>query len=769
MQSIICVGTAASGSMPCRVLNRQKIVKEKNLMRYRTLNGTVVGKQVGKRVPSLGINKWRPRNVAYRRCTRDADGQTETETVSEKDENDSALENGAEIRVDGPVVSDEQPARKRSKPAREKKGLFRTTFGNRSLPGNTTLRFFFSLIVMNLLLNLWPGSKSPVPGYVPPSRYITIKLSFSDYLNNLKKNDIAFMAIDGDHLKYKLKPGSSTYSSIGGDLDKANIWFDTVKPRDYRVPYESLLANGARFTAIERSFVDTAVNVMTYVVGFVVLLAVLNKVSVRMPQKGFIKGGSSSSMSDVTFEDVAGVDEAKEELQEIVEYLKEPDKFAKLGARPPKGVLLCGPPGTGKTMLAKAVAGEAGVPFFSTSASEFVELYVGMGALRVRELFATARKNAPAIVFIDEIDAVAKGRDSPIKGFRSSGNDEREQTLNQLLTELDGFTSEGLVICIAATNRADVLDPALLRPGRFDRRVPVERPDKIGREQILKVHIENNDLPLNKDFDISSLAAQTIGFTGADLANIVNEAALLAGRRGRDSVSAEDFDAAVLRTVAGIEKKRSILQGVEKSVVARHEVGHALVGTAVSMLVPSCNAVERLSIIPRTGGALGFTYSPPVSEDRALAFETELRGQLATLMGGRAAEAVTSTSLSTGASDDLRRATDLAHKCVTEFGFSNNIGPVNVDALGANEYSLAEGSQHTTSLVEQEVRDLCNEALQVAIAVVRENRELHRSLSNMLETNEKLQGENLQDSLSQVKIPQSLRSFVLVETSNDKD
>lgn len=509
--------------------------------------------------------------------------------------------------------------------------------------------------------------------------------------------------------------------------------------------------------------IDSFNTMQFYVVGFAILVGVLNKVSIKMPQKGFIRGSSGMTTTDVTFEDVAGVDEAKEELQEIVEYLKEPEKFLKLGARPPKGVLLSGPPGTGKTMLAKAVAGEAGVPFFSTSASEFVELYVGMGALRVRELFSQARKHAPAIVFIDEIDAVAKGRDAPMKGFRSSGNDEREQTLNQLLTELDGFNSSesNIVICIAATNRPDVLDPALLRPGRFDRRVPVERPDKIGREQILRVHIENNNLPLDKDFNVSALASQTTGFTGADLANIVNEAALLAGRRGQSAVGAEDFDAAVLRTVAGIEKKRSILHGEEKSVVSRHEVGHALVGTAVSMLVPSCNPVERLSIIPRSGGALGFTYSPPIAEDRALAFEAELRGQLATLMGGRAAEAITSASLSTGASDDLRRATDLAQKCVTEFGFSKEVGPINVGTLSSPEYSmLGESGQNTGSIVEREVRSLCTNALQCAIDVIQDNRDLHTKLSSILEQDERLQGPQLHDMLSKVRIPSSLRAFV---------
>lgn len=632
-----------------------------------------------------------------------------------------------------------------------------------SLPGSTTLRFFFSLIVLNLLLNLWPLRKSPVPGYLPPARYITIKLPFSDFLDSMKKDEIKFLAVDANRMRVKLKDTSGMYASFSPEVDKKSIWFETIKPRDYRVPYDALLSKGTRFTVVERNIFGDVSNAIFYLVGFMALLSVMNRVGMRMPSqgRGFTKkGNSGNTLVDVTFDDVAGVDEAKEELEEIVEYLRDPGRFLKLGARPPRGVLLSGPPGTGKTLLAKAVAGEAGVPFFSTSASEFVELYVGMGALRVRELFAQARKNAPAIVFIDEIDAVAKGRDGPMKGFRNSGNDEREQTLNQLLTELDGFNSEGIVICIAATNRPDVLDPALLRPGRFDRRVPVERPDKIGRQQILSVHIENNHLPLDKDFNVESLASQTIGFTGADLANVVNEAALLAGRTGKEVVGLEDFDAAIMRTVAGIEKKRSILQGEEKSVVARHEVGHALVGTAVARLIPSSNPVERLSIIPRSGGALGFTYSPPTSEDRALAFESELRGQLATLMGGRAAEAVTSSSISTGASDDLQRATDLAQRCVTEFGFNDAIGPVNVGKLSNPEYGMLVDSGDTGAMVEKEVRSLCSTALAVAIDVIQENRDLHTKMSALLEQDERLQGESLQDLLLKVQIPSSLRDFV---------
>ena len=514
-------------------------------------------------------------------------------------------------------------------------------------------------------------------------------------------------------------------------------------------------------------------HVQGYGVACMVVLAVLNRLPLKLPQRGAGRrhGGSGgpgapgtdTQQAPITFADVAGVDEAKEELQEIVEYLKAPERFLRLGARPPGGVLLVGPPGTGKTLLAKAIAGEAGVPFFSIAASEVVELYVGMGALRVRELFAQARKEAPAIVFIDEIDAVAKGRDSRL---RSVGNDEREQTLNQLLTELDGFDSrrDATVICIAATNRPDVLDAALLRPGRFDRRVPVERPDRTGREQILAVHIQRKGLPLDGDVGLAALASQTAGFTGADLANVVNEAALLAGRRGHSLVAAADFDAAVMRSIAGVEKKRSILRGAEKAVVARHEVGHALVAAAVARLVPATNAVERLSIIPRSGGALGFTYSPSTAEDRALLFEDEIRGQLAMLMGGRAAEAATASAVSTGAADDIRRATDLAHRSVAEFGLSAAVGPLSVAALaaGGEEYSLLmDGGGAVGLSVEREVRALLEAALEVARETVEANRGLHARLSAVLESEERLEGEVLRAGLAEAEVPPGLRAFVL--------
>src|SRR5215472_10593926 len=359
----------------------------------------------------------------------------------------------------------------------------------------------------------------------------------------------------------------------------------------------------------------------------------------------------------VTFDDVAGVDEAKEELREVVGFLKEPKRYTRLGGRVPKGVLLVGPPGTGKTLLARAVAGEAGVPFFSINGSEFVEMFVGVGAARVRDLFEQARQRAPAIIFIDELDALGRARGA----YPTGGHDEKEQTLNQLLVEMDGFDSKEGLILIAATNRPEILDPALLRAGRFDRQVLVDRPDKIGRVQILKVHTKQTKLA--PDADLEKVAAITPGFTGADLANLVNEATLHATRRNADSVALEDFTSAVERIVAGLEKKSRILNQREREVVAHHEMGHALVALAL----PGTDPVHKVSIIPRGIGALGYTIQRP-TEDRFLMTREELENKMTVLLGGRAAEHVIYGRLSTGAADDLAKVTDIARSMVMRYG-----------------------------------------------------------------------------------------------------
>ncbi|KAL0735125.1 hypothetical protein Bca4012_011335 [Brassica carinata] len=458
---------------------------------------------------------------------------------------------------------------------------------------------------------------------------------------------------DGSLQESETSGGGSKLSEASESLLRSatptkRVVYSTTRPRDIKTPYEKMLENNVEFGSPDKragGFFNSGLIVLFYIA---VLAGLLHRFPVSFSQsttgqlrtrKSGGPGGRKVSGDGeiITFADVAGVDEAKEELEEIVEFLKNPDRYVRLGARPPRGVLLVGLPGTGKTLLAKAVAGESEVPFISCSASEFVELYVGMGASRVRDLFARAKKEAPSIIFIDEIDAVAKSRDNK---FRMVSNDEREQTLNQLLTEMDGFDSSSAVIVLGATNRADVLDPALRRPGRFDRVVAVETPNKVGRESILKVHVTKKELPLGDDVNLGSIASMTTGFTGADLANLVNEAALLAGRKSKTTVDRIDFIQAVERSIAGIEKKTARLKGSEKAVVARHEAGHAVVGTAVANLLPGQSRVEKLSILPRSGGALGFTYIPPTHEDRYLLFIDELHGRLVTLLGGRAAEDV---------------------------------------------------------------------------------------------------------------------------------
>ncbi|MGC2784146.1 MAG: ATP-dependent zinc metalloprotease FtsH [Roseiarcus sp.] len=421
----------------------------------------------------------------------------------------------------------------------------------------------------------------------------------------------------------------------------------------------------------------------------------------------------------VTFKDVAGIDEAKFELQEVVAFLRDPKSFGRLGARIPKGVLLIGPPGTGKTLLARAVAGEAGVPFFSISGSEFVEMFVGVGAARVRDLFEQARKAAPCIIFIDELDALGRSR---VSGAYAGGYDEKEQTLNQLLAELDGFDPTSGVILIGATNRPEVLDPALLRPGRFDRQVLVDRPDRSGRLQILKVHVAK--IRLADGVDLDRIAGLTTGFTGADLANLVNEAAIVATRRKADAVTLDDFTAAIERIVAGLEKKSRVLGPAERSRVAHHEMGHALVAATL----PGVDPVHKVSIIPRGVGALGYTMQRP-TEDRFLLGRQELENRIAVLMGGRASEAlVYEGEVSTGASDDLQRATQIAVEMVTRYGMNETVGqrtyaptPPQPFLAGAVPERI-DASDATEREIDVAVRDLVAKALGRATDVLRSRR-----------------------------------------------
>ncbi len=435
----------------------------------------------------------------------------------------------------------------------------------------------------------------------------------------------------------------------------------------------------------------------------------------------------------VNFADVAGVDEAKDELREVVDFLKNPTEYGRLGGRMPKGVLLVGPPGTGKTLLAKAVAGEAKVPFFSISGSEFVEMFVGVGAARVRDLFQQAHQKAPAIIFIDELDALGRARGI---GPYAGGHDEKEQTLNQLLVELDGFDSRSGLVILAATNRPEILDPALLRAGRFDRQVLVDRPDKKGRTEILKVHIKK--VQLDPAVDVEAVAALTPGFTGADLANLVNEAALLATRRGATAVAMTDFNNAVERMVAGLEKRNRLLNPKEREIVAYHEMGHAL----IALSLPGVDPVHKVSIIPRGVGALGYTIQRPI-EDRFLMTKEELENKMAVLLGGRAAELIVFNHLSTGAADDLRRVTDIARSMVTRYGMSERLGsvayerdPGNFLAGADRPYPMRERdyADETAAAVDEEVRSIVDNVFERAQGILKARRAiLDRAAKKLLE------------------------------------
>jgi cell division protease FtsH len=449
----------------------------------------------------------------------------------------------------------------------------------------------------------------------------------------------------------------------------------------------------------------------------------------------------------VTFKDVAGIDEAVEELQEIKEFLANPGKFQALGAKIPKGVLLYGPPGSGKTLLAKAVAGEAGVPFFSISGSDFVEMFVGVGASRVRDLFEQAKASAPAIIFVDEIDAVGRHRGAGLGG----GHDEREQTLNQLLVEMDGFDTKTGVILIAATNRPDILDPALLRPGRFDRQIVVDRPDLQGRIDILKVH--TRDKPLAEDVDLEVLARRTPGFTGADLANLVNEAALLSARHGKKKLDMEELEEAIDRVVAGPERRTRIISDKEKEVIAFHETGHAL----VAHVLPNADPVHKISIIPR-GRALGYTLTLP-TEDKYLVTKSELVDELAMLLGGRAAEEMVFGELTTGDQNDIEKATKLARKMVCEYGMSEKLGAVTLGQkqgevfLGRDLATHQDYSDRVAYQIDQEVRRLVDEAYKRARKILEENRERLETIARTLIEKETLEKEELLALLEGRELP----------------
>jgi cell division protease FtsH len=503
-------------------------------------------------------------------------------------------------------------------------------------------------------------------------------------------------------------------------------------------------------------------DVLSWIVPALVFFGVWYWLIRRMANQGGGLGGGFMSIgksrakvyvekkTGVTFADVAGVDEAKAELQEVVEFLKEPKKYGRLGARVPKGILLVGPPGTGKTLLARAVAGEAGVAFFSISGSEFVEMFVGVGAARVRDLFEQARQKAPAIIFIDELDALGRARGAGAIG----GHDEKEQTLNQLLVELDGFDPSTGLVLLAATNRPEILDPALLRAGRFDRQVLVDRPDKHGRIQILSVHAKK--IRLEDKLNLEQVAALTPGFTGADLANLVNEAALLATRRGADAVSLEDFNQAIERIVAGLEKKNRILNERERRVVAHHELGHAM----VAMALPGVDPVHKVSIIPRGVGALGYTIQRP-TEDRFLMTREELENKMAVLLGGRAAEEVVFGAVTTGASDDLNRVAEISRSMVHDYAMGTTLSSLRVSAEGGAV------SDRTRQMRDEEQQHLADDALRSALRLVREHREQLDALAFALLRNEVLERPEIERIMGTEKAPDKAAGGLRVVAASD--
>ena len=457
---------------------------------------------------------------------------------------------------------------------------------------------------------------------------------------------------------------------------------------------------------------------------------------------GRTKARQVSESPEVRFDDVAGADEAKQELMEVVEFLQNPEKFTKLGAKIPKGVLMVGPPGTGKTLISRAVAGEAGVPFFNTSGSEFVEMFVGVGASRVRDLFNKAKENAPAVIFIDEIDAIGRHRGSGIGG----GHDEREQTLNQILVEMDGFEVNANVIVIAATNRPDILDPALIRPGRFDRRVLIDPPDVRGRKAILAVHMKGK--PIEAELDVATIAKETVGFTGADLANVVNEAAIMAARRGKTTIGFSEFEEAVDRVVAGPVRKSRKVSEREKKLVAYHEAGHALVAAQI----PDADPVHKVTIVAR-GTTGGYTRMLP-DEERNLWSKGQFEAMLAVMMGGHAAEEVVFGDITTGASDDLEKATDVARKMVTEFGMSEDLGPRTFSSghsqmFMGRDFSYGKNySDAVAQKIDTEISRLLGSARAKAKSVIEANRDRLQRLADKLQIQETLQGGELQDLLT---------------------
>ncbi|KZL51590.1 cell division protein FtsH [Nodularia spumigena CENA596] len=613
---------------------------------------------------------------------------------------------------------------------------------NRQLGGSLLILLSLLLMLNLIVTSLFGQRQAQVP--------------YSQFIAQVENNQVEQAVVGSDRIEYTIK----TQTPEGETVEK--VFTTTPVALDLDLP-KILREHDVEFTApppSENAWIGTLLSwfvpplIFFGIWGFLInrqgggpAALTVGKSKARIYSEG---------ITGVKFSDVAGVDEAKAELEEIIDFLKNAGKYTRLGAKIPKGVLLVGPPGTGKTMLAKAVAGEAGVPFFSISGSEFIELFVGVGASRVRDLFDQAKQQAPCIVFIDELDALGKSRGGA--GPMMGGNDEREQTLNQLLSEMDGFDANTGVIIIAATNRPEVIDPALSRPGRFDRQVVVDRPDKSGREAILNVHAKN--VKLANDVNLSTIAARTPGFAGADLANLVNEAALLAARQNRQAVIMADFNEAIERLVAGLEKRSRVLNELEKTTVAYHEVGHALIGA----LMPGAGKVEKISVVPRGVGALGYTIQMP-EEDRFLMIEDEIRGRIATLLGGRSAEETVFGKVSTGAADDIQKATDLAERAITIYGMSERLGLVAFEKV---QQQFLEGygnprrsiSPKVAEEIDREVKLTLDNAHHIALSILHYNRELLEETAQALLEKEILEGAKLREFLNQVQAPDELEEWL---------
>src|SRR5579885_1478323 len=556
------------------------------------------------------------------------------------------------------------------------------------------------------------------------------EIAYSDFLDKARAGLVTQVTVSDDAVSGQLKDGRS---------------FRTYIPSGDTSYLDLLRSKGVTITVEPRSRSTLWPNLLTTMLPFLVLVG-LWMLMLRQAQSGSNQAMSfgksrarlhTETKTRVTFDDVAGVDEAKEELEEIIEFLRHPKKFQALGAKIPRGVLLVGPPGSGKTLLAKAIAGEAGVPFFSISGSEFVEMFVGVGASRVRDLFEQAKKSAPCLVFIDEIDAVGRQRGAGLGG----GHDEREQTLNQLLVEMDGFDPNAGIIVIAATNRPDILDPALLRPGRFDRRIVVDNPDAKGRKAIFSVHLRGK--PIDDDVNVDTLAKRTPGFTGADIANVVNEAAILAARRDKTRISMREFDEASERVVMGPERKSRRHTEKELRIVAYHELGHAIVGK----LLPHANPPHKVTILPR-GMALGYVLPLPQEEKYTLT-RGEILANITAMLGGRVAEEIVFGEITTGAANDFEKATELARKMVTEFGMSDKLGPLTLGTkhgpvfLGRDLVESRNYSDEIAYEIDKEVRRIIDECYSRARAVLLEHKPALERVAQALLERESLEGEEL--------------------------